>query len=146
IACGRGGVASGLMVNSRQNCNPRHEIQAGDLLRRKSLLDDKTRAAMSVTAEGEILPPTNANVVSAKAASRITPEHSSGSAWEPFREPLFRSLWIAAVVSYTGTWMQNVGAGWLMTTLTVNQPHAPLMVGLVQAASSLPVFLVALPA
>src|SRR5258707_12939524 len=68
------------------------------------------------------------------------------SAWAPLREPLFRSLWIAAVISYTGTWMQNVGAGWLMTSLTAGQSRAPLMVGLVQAASSLPVFLVALPA
>ena len=60
------------------------------------------------------------------------------SAWAPLREPLFRSLWIAAVVSYTGTWMQNVGAGWLMTQLTTS----PLMVGLVTAASAVPVFLV----
>jgi MFS family permease len=64
------------------------------------------------------------------------------SAWGPLREPLFRSLWIAAVVSYTGTWMQNVGAGWLMTQLTTS----PLMVGLVTAASAVPVFLVVLPA
>src|ERR1700739_2837545 len=64
------------------------------------------------------------------------------AAWEPLREPLFRSLWIAAVVSYTGTWMQNVGAGWLMTQLT----SSPLMVSLVQAATTLPVFLVILPA
>lgn len=64
------------------------------------------------------------------------------SAWGPLREPLFRSLWIAAVASYTGTWMQNVGAGWLMTQLTTS----PLMVGLVQAAASIPVFLVVLPA
>jgi MFS family permease len=64
------------------------------------------------------------------------------AAWAPLREPLFRSLWIAAVVSYTGTWMQNVGAGWLMTQLT----DSPLMVGLVQAASAIPVFLVVLPA
>jgi MFS family permease len=64
------------------------------------------------------------------------------SAWAPLREPLFRSLWIAAVVSYTGTWMQNVGAGWLMTQLTTS----PLMVGLVTAASAIPVFLVVLPA
>jgi MFS family permease len=55
---------------------------------------------------------------------------------------LFRSLWIAAVVSYTGTWMQNVGAGWLMTQLTTS----PLMVSLVQAAVAVPVFLVVLPA
>jgi len=64
------------------------------------------------------------------------------SAWAPLGEPLFRSLWIASVISYTGTWMQNVGAGWLMTQLTMN----PLMVGLVQAAAALPVFLVILPA
>ena len=64
------------------------------------------------------------------------------AAWTPLREPLFRSLWIAAVISYTGTWMQNVGAGWLMTQLT----PSPLMVGLVQAAAAIPVFLVVLPA
>jgi MFS family permease len=66
----------------------------------------------------------------------------SVSAWAPLGEPLFRSLWIASVISYTGTWMQSVGAGWLMTQLTLN----PLMVGLVQAAAALPVFLVILPA
>jgi MFS family permease len=64
------------------------------------------------------------------------------SPWAPLREPLFRSLWVAAVISYTGTWMQNVGAGWLMTQLTTS----PLMVGLVQAAATVPVFLVVLPA
>jgi len=64
------------------------------------------------------------------------------SAWAPLSEPLFRSLWIAAVISYTGTWMQNVGAGWLMTQLTTS----PLMVSLVQAAAAVPVFLVVLPA
>jgi MFS family permease len=63
-------------------------------------------------------------------------------AWAPLREPLFRSLWIAAVISYTGTWMQNVGAGWLMTQLSTS----PLMVSLVQAAAAVPVFLVVLPA
>jgi MFS family permease len=64
------------------------------------------------------------------------------AAWAPLGEPLFRSLWLAAVISYTGTWMQNVGAGWLMTQLTTS----PLMVGLVQAAAAVPVFLVVLPA
>src|SRR5436309_2017265 len=63
-------------------------------------------------------------------------------AWAPLGEPLFRSLWIAAVVSYTGTWMQNVGAGWLMTQIT----SSPLMVSLVQGAATIPVFLVVLPA
>src|SRR3954465_2023348 len=64
------------------------------------------------------------------------------SAFGPLGEPLFRSLWIAAVVSYTGTWMQNVGAGWLMTQLS----DSPLMVSLVQAASAIPVFVAVLPA
>jgi MFS family permease len=64
------------------------------------------------------------------------------SAWAPLRVPLFRSLWIAAIISYIGTWMQAVGAGWMMTMLTMS----PLMVGLVQAAVALPVFLVILPA
>src|SRR5712672_4862661 len=64
------------------------------------------------------------------------------AAWAPLQEPLFRSLWFAAVISYSGSWMQNVGAGWLMTQLSVS----PLMVSLVQAATTLPVFLVILPA
>jgi MFS family permease len=70
------------------------------------------------------------------------PSGNSVSPWAPLREPLFRSLWIASVVSYTGTWMQNVGAGWMMTQMTMS----PFMVSLVQAAATLPVFLVILPA
>ena len=73
------------------------------------------------------------------SSSKSVPQNS---AWEPLSEPLFRSLWIAAVISYTGTWMQIVGAGWLMTQLTMS----PLMISLVQAASTVPVFLVILPA
>ena len=51
-------------------------------------------------------------------------------------------LWAATVVSNIGTWMHDVGAGWLMTSLA----PSPLMVALVQAATTLPVFLFALPA
>jgi MFS family permease len=69
-------------------------------------------------------------------------EGASLSAWDPLREPLFRSMWIAAIISYIGTWMQAVGAGWMMTVIS----GSPLMVGLVQAAVALPVFLVILPA
>jgi len=64
------------------------------------------------------------------------------SAWAPLRQPVFRMLWIASVVSNIGSWMHEVGAGWLMTTLS----PSPLMVALVQAATSAPVFLLALPA
>ncbi len=68
--------------------------------------------------------------------------HGSTSAWSPLRQLPFRALWIATVVSNIGTWMQNVGAAWLMTALS----PSPVMVALVQAATSLPVFLVGLPA
>lgn len=66
---------------------------------------------------------------------------SSPSAWAPLRQPLFRALWLATVISNIGTWIHEVGAGWLMVTL---DPH-PLMVSLVQAATALPIFLLALP-
>jgi MFS family permease len=56
--------------------------------------------------------------------------------------PAFRAIWIASVVSNVGTWMQNVGVAWLMTTLT----PSPILVALIQTATSLPVFLVGLPA
>ncbi len=79
--------------------------------------------------------------VKTPAPASLAPKPAN-SALAPLREPLFRSLWIAAVISYTGTWMQNVGAGWLMTQLTMS----PLMVSLVTAATTLPVFLVILPA
>ncbi|MBV9280318.1 MAG: MFS transporter, partial [Chloroflexi bacterium] len=46
------------------------------------------------------------------------------------------------LVSNVGTWMQGVGAAWLMTSLT----PSPLLVALMQTATSLPIFLVGLPA
>jgi MFS family permease len=60
----------------------------------------------------------------------------------PLRNVTFRWLWIASVVSNVGTWMQNVGAAWLMALLT----RSPLYVALVQSATSLPVFLLGIPA
>jgi MFS family permease len=64
------------------------------------------------------------------------------SAWTPLSHPVFRALWIASLVSSIGTWMQNVSAAWAMTSLS----PSPLMVALVQSATSLPVLLVGLPA
>ncbi|HVT57859.1 MAG TPA: MFS transporter [Thermoanaerobaculia bacterium] len=64
------------------------------------------------------------------------------SAWSPLRNRIFRWLWIATVASNIGTWLQNVGASWLMTSLTASTT----LVALVQAATSLPAFLLALPA
>lgn len=64
------------------------------------------------------------------------------SPWAPLHNRVFRTLWIASVASNIGSWMHEVGAGWLMTSLAPN----PLMVALVQAATTAPVFLLALPA
>ncbi|MGO4152172.1 MFS transporter [Cupriavidus sp. YAF13] len=66
---------------------------------------------------------------------------AAGSPWSPLRHSTFRMLWIATVASNVGTWMNDVGASWLMTSLDPD----PLMVALVQAAGSLPMFLFALP-
>lgn len=64
------------------------------------------------------------------------------SPWAPLRNRVFRMMWIASLASNIGTWMHEVGAGWLMTSLAPD----PLMVALVQAAATAPVFLLALPA
>src|SRR5213595_2546283 len=64
------------------------------------------------------------------------------AAWAPLRRPLFRALWTSDVVSSIGTWMHDAAAAWLMTLLA----PSPLMVALVQAANTLPLFLLALPA
>lgn len=58
----------------------------------------------------------------------------------PFRHRAFALLWAATVASNIGTWMHDVGAGWLMTELA----PSPGMVAAVQAATTLPIFLFAL--
>jgi MFS family permease len=55
---------------------------------------------------------------------------------------MFRSLYVAQFASNVGTWMQTVGAQWLMGDLG----GGPLAVALVQTAVTLPVFLAVLPA
>src|SRR2546425_5182687 len=69
-------------------------------------------------------------------------QRKTQSPWSPLRNTLFRNLWIASIVSNLGTWMHDVGAGWLMTSLS----SSPSMVALVEAADSLPVMLLAMPA
>lgn len=63
------------------------------------------------------------------------------SSWQPLQQPVFRMLWIATVVSNIGSWMSDVGINWAMLSLSAD----PLAIALVQAASSLPMFLFALP-
>jgi len=65
-----------------------------------------------------------------------------GNALAPLRHRVFAVLWTATVLGNVGTWIRDVGSGWLMTSLA----PSPLMVALVQAAGTLPVFVLALPA
>jgi MFS family permease len=67
---------------------------------------------------------------------------STESLWRPMRTPAFRNLLIADVVSDVGTFMQTVGAAWLMIALSAG----PIYVALIQTASALPFFIFALPA
>ena len=64
----------------------------------------------------------------------------AGSPFAPFGHRAFALLWTATLISNIGTWMHDVGAGWLMTELS----PSPAVVTLVQAATSLPIFVFAL--
>jgi MFS family permease len=63
------------------------------------------------------------------------------AAWAPLRVTVFRWLWLALLASNIGTWMQTVGAQWLL----VDAPNAATLVALVQTASMLPIVVLALP-
>jgi MFS family permease len=67
---------------------------------------------------------------------------SHSQTFAPLADPGYRRLFAIGLLTYLATWMQSVGATWLMTSLT----GSPLWVGLVSTAISLPMFLLALPA
>jgi MFS family permease len=62
------------------------------------------------------------------------PSKTVVSTWTPLRIGVFRALWLAVLVSNVAIWMQTVGAQWLL----VSQPHASILVALVQTADYLP--------
>jgi MFS family permease len=64
------------------------------------------------------------------------------SALSPFRYPVFRSIWIASLLSNFGSLIQSVGASWMMLSIA----PSPDMVALVQASVSLPIMLLSLVA
>ncbi|HET9872969.1 MAG TPA: MFS transporter [Propionibacteriaceae bacterium] len=70
-----------------------------------------------------------------------SPGSTDSTAWAPLGQRAFRWLWIGVLVSWIGTWMQTVGAQWLL----VDEPSAAALVSLVQALNTLPVMLLALP-
>ena len=63
------------------------------------------------------------------------------STMAPLRDPVFRMLWMAWLAANVTMWMNDVASAWVMTTLT----DSVFMVAMVQAASTLPVFVLGLP-
>src|SRR6266480_5110440 len=75
---------------------------------------------------------------------RPTPAHARARPINPFRtlqlHRNFRLFWTGQTVSLIGTWMQQVGQGWLALELT----NSAFLVGVVSAAGSCPVLLLSL--
>jgi len=76
-----------------------------------------------------------------KAAPAESVEAVAGP-FAPLALPTYRMFWIASLFSNTGTWVHEIGAGWLMSTLD----GSPQMVSAVRAATALPIVLLAIPA
>jgi len=60
----------------------------------------------------------------------------------PLKQPVFRRIWLASLLSNFGSLIQGVGAAWAMTQMTTSAD----MVALVQTASTLPIMLISIPA
>ena len=71
-----------------------------------------------------------------------THDSAAPGAWSPLKIRLFRAMWLAILGSNVGTWVNDVAAAWVMAERT----GSPLMVALVQSATTVPVVLLALVA
>jgi MFS family permease len=60
----------------------------------------------------------------------------------PLRHSLFAVIWTATVLGNVGTFMRDVSSSWLVTEISAS----PAAVAMIQAAGTLPVFLLAIPA
>ena len=76
-----------------------------------------------------------------KEGDKDKQESISKSGLSPLKSAMYRTLWSAALFSYIGAAMYDVGVSWLMTSLSPN----PLFVSLITTATALPIFLLALP-
>ena len=70
-----------------------------------------------------------------------TPSTGTG-AFAPLRQTTFAVVWAATVLGNTGSFMRDVASSWLVTDLAAG----PAAVSLIQAAGTLPIFLLAIPA
>ncbi len=63
-------------------------------------------------------------------------------AFAPLKQRLFAVLWLATVLGNVGSFMRDVASAWLVTDLS----PSPFAVSAIQAAGTLPAFLLAIPA
>ncbi|MCQ4323965.1 MFS transporter [Stutzerimonas stutzeri] len=70
------------------------------------------------------------------------PASTSAGGFAPLRQTLFSVLWVATIIGNTGSFIRDVASAWIMTDLS----PSPAAVALVQAAATLPIFLLAIPA
>ncbi|TIU66108.1 MAG: MFS transporter, partial [Mesorhizobium sp.] len=64
----------------------------------------------------------------------------SSATFAPLKNATFRAVWLAAQVSSLGWLFQTVAVSWLMATIS----RSDVMVALVQASTTLPVFLLSI--
>lgn len=67
---------------------------------------------------------------------------ASAGSFAPLRQTFFAVLWVATIIGNTGSFIRDVASAWIMTDLS----PSPAAVALVQAAATLPIFLLAIPA
>jgi hypothetical protein len=71
-----------------------------------------------------------------------TKSTASASGFAPLRQTTFAILWLATILGNTGSFMRDVASSWLVTDLSAS----PAAVAMIQAAGTLPIFLLAIPA
>ena len=81
------------------------------------------------------------NKVKSLAGSFAARTLTSSSAWAPLQNPLYRAFWFASLASNLGTWIHEVGAGWLMASLD----PSPEMVAAVRTVMAAPIIFLAIP-
>jgi MFS family permease len=81
------------------------------------------------------------SIPAGQTAEAAKPAVASGS-FAPLRQKVFAVLWAATVLGNVGSFMRDVASSWLVTDLSAS----PTAVATIQAAATLPVFLLAIPA
>lgn len=91
--------------------------------------------------QAPLSPAPQGRILEEPSVAAAPPPAVASSTWAPLHTPTFRLLWSVTLIANICVWMNDVAAAWMMTSLTTS----PVLVALVQTASTLPVFLLGLP-